>query len=190
LEIPSTQALAKELGIDLVEIHRLDKGEFSRNVEDNHFDAILFAEILEHIAFNPLEMWSELFRIIRPGGLIFISTPNSLNLLQTLRGLAGILLRRGQGLSIPSLMSTVTYGHHWKEYSKRELIEYFSYLGLPRNKLEFQYINYSREVTPLALTVFNAVTAITPFWRRDIFLVVEIPETKPNVPPPPGIPAA
>jgi len=43
---------------------------------DNYFDAILFSEVLEHIS-STSQALNELNRILRPGGLLFLSTPNS-----------------------------------------------------------------------------------------------------------------
>lgn len=42
--------------------------------EDNYFDAILFSQVLEHIP-DPKKVLNELQRVLKPGGLIFCSTP-------------------------------------------------------------------------------------------------------------------
>jgi SAM-dependent methyltransferase len=42
----------------------------------NGFDAILFTEVIEHIN-NPLEIASHFFGLLKPGGLFYITTPNS-----------------------------------------------------------------------------------------------------------------
>lgn len=40
------------------------------------FDAVLFLEVLEHIIDNPTHVISELHRILRPDGFLFLTTPN------------------------------------------------------------------------------------------------------------------
>lgn len=44
--------------------------------DDCSFDAILFLEVLEHIIDNPTHVISELHRILKPGGFLFLTTPN------------------------------------------------------------------------------------------------------------------
>lgn len=48
--------------------------------QDNTFDMILFCEILEHLIINPLQVFPKLRRIIRPGGLLILTTPNAVRL--------------------------------------------------------------------------------------------------------------
>jgi 2-polyprenyl-6-hydroxyphenyl methylase/3-demethylubiquinone-9 3-methyltransferase len=93
------------------------------------YDVILFAEIMEHITFNPVLFWKTVYHILKPTGLIYISTPNSLNLYNIARTLARIVTLRGVGLPIGSIFESVTYGHHWKEYSASEIRKYFQMLS-------------------------------------------------------------
>ena len=95
-------------------------------------DGIAFLEILEHLAINPKRMWSELGRILKPGGTVFLTTPNFYRLggggggfLEALRFLRG----DGAGVPVPYILGDQTGGHHWKEYSQRELRRYFDLLG-------------------------------------------------------------
>ena len=41
-----------------------------------HFDAVLFCEMLEHLHTDPLGVLAEINRILRPGGLLLLTTPN------------------------------------------------------------------------------------------------------------------
>lgn len=50
-------------------------------VADGSFDAVIFTEVLEHIATrNPVQILRELKRVLRPGGLMIFSTPNVCNI--------------------------------------------------------------------------------------------------------------
>jgi hypothetical protein len=49
--------------------------------------------------------------------------------MNVLSAIKRILLLDGIGIDIPSIFGNVTYGHHWKEYSWREISEYFSILS-------------------------------------------------------------
>jgi SAM-dependent methyltransferase len=42
---------------------------------DNSFDAILFTHVIEHLN-NPFPIGKEIYRVLKPGGRIYIETPN------------------------------------------------------------------------------------------------------------------
>ncbi len=66
---------------------------------DAGFDVVLLLDVLEHLA-APLRLLRELRRLLRPGGLLIVAAPNSLNVLN--RALA--LLGRPED---------ITDRHHW-----------------------------------------------------------------------------
>ena len=43
-------------------------------IPDNKFDAVVCTEVIEHVN-NPFSVAEELYRIVKPGGKIYISTP-------------------------------------------------------------------------------------------------------------------
>lgn len=52
------------------------------------FDTIVAAEVIEHLE-NPRAVCRELFRLLRPGGTVVLSTPNN----ESLRAVAALLMR-------------------------------------------------------------------------------------------------
>lgn len=42
---------------------------------NNHFEAILFIHVIEHLR-EPFELGAEIFRVLKPGGTVYIETPN------------------------------------------------------------------------------------------------------------------
>jgi glycosyltransferase involved in cell wall biosynthesis/SAM-dependent methyltransferase len=49
--------------------------------DEGAFDAVLFTEVLEHVAVvNPLIIVREIFRVLKPGGMLIFSTPNVCNI--------------------------------------------------------------------------------------------------------------
>lgn len=46
---------------------------------DASFDVVIFSELLEHLAVNPVRALSEIHRVLRPGGVLVVTTPNSLS---------------------------------------------------------------------------------------------------------------
>lgn len=92
---------------------------------DNKYDIVLFTEILEHITFNPILFWKKLYKLTKNKGIIYISTPNSMCLANIVKSIARIITFRGIGIPVNAIFNTVTYGHHWKEYSSSEIKRYF-----------------------------------------------------------------
>lgn len=60
------------LGLDITDVNfEFDKLPF----ENNSIDIIVSLAVIEHIE-NPDNFLSEIFRILKPGGIVYISTPN------------------------------------------------------------------------------------------------------------------
>ena len=60
----------KEFGLD-IEAKPFEELRFA----ENHFDVVTLWQVLEHVPY-PLMMLKEVHRILKPGGLLVISTPN------------------------------------------------------------------------------------------------------------------
>ena len=129
LRLSNVKAAAAELNISLLSYTRLDQAQGLVDLPSDHFDLIVFAEIIEHLAFNPLILWKEIYRVMKPGGRIIISTPNSV----FYRSVIGRLQNLGRfgeyGISVDDILHNGTYGHHWKEFSVTELNRYFHMLS-------------------------------------------------------------
>jgi 2-polyprenyl-3-methyl-5-hydroxy-6-metoxy-1,4-benzoquinol methylase len=185
LDKDSVRKRAQELGVRLVRIEDLGRGQFEVNVGEDQFSAMVFAEIIEHITFNPLEMWRALFEMMKPNSHLFVTTPNSMSLQGTWRGARRLLSRRGQGIDVSEIFSTVTFGHHWKEYSRQELVEYFSHLGISLEDIVVEPVQYERHAVPqrsglksVAKAILMSVDALKP----DLFCTVRLGSVKPKVP--------
>jgi SAM-dependent methyltransferase len=86
----------------------------------NYFNTLICAELLEHLQYDPMHMLSEINRVLRPGGLLVLTTPNAVSL----RATASVL--RG---SHPSFYSryprsdkgVATERRHAREYTPSEV---------------------------------------------------------------------
>lgn len=92
-------------------------------------DGVVFCEILEHITFNPIPFWRRVYELLRPGGIVYITTPNGLQLLAVLGAVWNAVTLKRRGIHVEHIFSNVTYGHHWKEYGAGEIREYFARLS-------------------------------------------------------------
>lgn len=98
---------------------------------DAHVDVALFNELFEHLRINPIVTMREVHRILKPGGLLFLSTPN----LRSLAGLANFLLKNRcyscEGRPYDEYGKLETLGHmgHVREYTTREITEFLERIG-------------------------------------------------------------
>lgn len=121
--------LAERNDIRTISYERMDSGSTLAALEDNSFDVVLFCEILEHLTFNPIPFWREVYRVMAPNARIVCTTPNyywSRGRAWDLPRLTGLM---GGGLPVRELLHTPTYGPHWKEFSLKEVVLYFSSLS-------------------------------------------------------------
>lgn len=128
--LPFVELRARNLGMvnEILDFQRIADGDFMPGEEDR-FDAILLCETMEHITFNPIRFWRRIYELLRVGGSVYVTTPNSLRLLSFLGALWRMASFSGTGLPVGQIMHHVTYGHHWKEYSPREIRQYFARLS-------------------------------------------------------------
>ena len=126
---PSTRQIAAAFGADLIFYRRLDLAESIRDVPENSIDLVIFTEILEHIAFNPIPLWDAIYKMMKPGGKVFLTTPNAMYFKSVIARLNDLIHSHCLGISVQDILEVGTYGHHWKEYSIPEIKNYFSRLS-------------------------------------------------------------
>jgi SAM-dependent methyltransferase len=159
-------------GVRCVTDGDLGRGDFLRDERDE-YDAVVFCEILEHVTFNPVRFWRRVYDLLRPGGCVYLTTPNSLRLTNVLKTLARLLVRRGVGIPVNEILGYVTYGHHWKEYSAAELREYFAILS-PDFVTEIRYADFFVGERSVGRLVARAA-GVVPGLRPHIEAVVRLP---------------
>lgn len=83
---------------------------------DGTFDVVIFSELVEHLAINPVWAVAEMHRVLRPGGHLIVSTPNALSLERV------DAVVRGRRPSVDQYSPAFGYGaRHNREYSTYEL---------------------------------------------------------------------
>jgi SAM-dependent methyltransferase len=107
----------------------LERGDGIKDIQSDSIDIVLFCEIIEHLTFNPIPMWKEIYRVMKPGGKIIVTTPNANFWFRLADNVDRILSKRGWGVTVEHIMTQGTHGHHWKEFTKSEIAEYFSFLS-------------------------------------------------------------
>ena len=71
----------------LSSIFNIEGGAFP--FEDDHFDVVLFCEIIEHLTNDPLVALREIKRVLKPDGVLVLTTPNVNRLENVIRMIQG-----------------------------------------------------------------------------------------------------
>ena len=178
LEQDSVRALAAAHRIRLLPNADLEQPAALAAIGDDAFDLVLMTEVLEHLAFNPVALWREIHRVLRPGGRIVVTTPNYYALRSRLRQAWRTLRLLGGGIAVEQIVGLRTHGHHWKEYSRRELVRYFALLSADFRCRGVAYLEKRGAQPPRrrGMPVVHALERLLPPLRPDLYLEVDLVE--------------
>lgn len=128
---------------------------------DHHFDYILFCEVLEHLTIDPLRAVRELKRVLKPEGVLVLTTPNAVRLENV------IAFIEGRNMYDP-YSAYGPYGRHNREYTRHELHQLMQHAGFGID------VSYTANVhddilTPLTpVALINAVLDSQKFRDKDL----------------------
>ena len=177
------RATRAEIALTAVERDDIAAGQFLP-AQSDRFGAVMFCEILEHITFNPIAFWQRVHTVLQQNGIILVTTPNSLKLLSVLGALWNLVSLKRIGLSVKQIMHHGTFGHHWKEYSAGEIVEYFGRLS-PDFDVNVRKIHYGEPSSEVRKSIGAVRTAIlrlgnaTGFFADNLEAVVMLPRKTP-----------
>ena len=116
--------------------------------EDNEFDSVCSIEVIEHVE-DQLHLVRELYRITKPGGRVFVTTPNILNIHSRIRFMySGFPLLFGP-MPLSSKDPVHKEGGHIHPVSFYYLAYIFNHCGFRETKLHID----KRKKSAIALTV-------------------------------------
>lgn len=91
---------------------------------DESFDVVVFSELIEHLGVNPVRALAEIHRVLRPDGIVVVTTPNA----HSLERFATFL--RGGSQMVDRYSPLFGYGaRHNREYNPHELRELLEGVG-------------------------------------------------------------
>ena len=97
---------------------------------------MIFSEIIEHLAINPVRALAEIHRVLRPDGVVVVTTPNHLALMR----LEGFLL--GTREMVDRYSPGFGYGaRHNREYFPEELRELLESTGFVVEEITVRHLN-------------------------------------------------
>lgn len=89
---------------------------------DNKFDLVIFAEIIEHLLNDPCRVLREIKRVLKPSGVLILTTPNVARLENSAR------LISGENIYDP-YSGYGPYGRHNREYNRHDLVRLLEHEG-------------------------------------------------------------
>lgn len=107
-------ARAKGLPLSLI---RCDVQQEPLPLDGDAFDCVVFTEVLEHLWMFPARVLSEIHRVLKPGGYVFLTTPNATQLTSRLKWLVG----RTSYTSLDTMLSLPVHMRHNREYTRSEV---------------------------------------------------------------------
>lgn len=104
-------------------------------VQDNSHDLVIFTEIFEHLRINPIETLIKINKKMKPGGLIYLTTPNFFRY----AAIRAMLLGRPptNGYLEYKKLSDIGHMGHVREYTKTEMYMFFENTGY--EVIDFDY---------------------------------------------------
>jgi SAM-dependent methyltransferase len=166
-QIPGNQdkiiSFAKECGI-----HFKLAMDNTLPFEKNYFDMVMLHAVIEHLHDSPRELLNDLLELVKPGGFLFITVPNAVNIRKRIAVLFGKTnLTRFEEYYWPP----GPWRGHIREYVKDDLVKLSEYLSL--DVLEIRGCDHMLEyrLSPISRTVYLFFTGMFKGWKDSWLLV-------------------
>lgn len=158
-----------------------DVGKNGLPYADNHFDAVILSEVIEHINVNPLPLLQEINRILKKDGIIYITTPNQVSLINRIKIILGRSIRNSISTSVTQIdqAQQTICGIHWREYTLGELIELLTVTGFTVRSSAFSHMSRKPSSPFLKKVFYMLCDSIFPQLGDSITIIGNKKEYKP-----------
>ena len=140
--------------------------------QSDTYDMVMAHAVLDHLHDSPRELMNKLVDFIKPGGYLFVSLPNAVNIRKRLAVLRG-------RTNMPPYENYYWYPGHWRghvrEYVRDDLTQMAKYLQLETVELRGCH-HMARRVSSSIRPVYYALTALFDGWRDSWTLVARKPQ--------------
>lgn len=96
---------------------------------DGQMDIVVFCEVLEHMTNDPMHAMCEIWRVLKPGGTLVLTTPNAARIENV------VAFVEGRNIYDP-YSAYGPYGRHNREYTRHELHLLLEHCGF-KNEVSF-----------------------------------------------------
>jgi SAM-dependent methyltransferase len=142
--------------------------------DDGTFDLVLFCEMLEHLLMDPLAALRQIHRVLKPGGVMVLTTPNVARLDNVLA------IVNGANIYDP-YSGFGPYGRHNREYNRHELHRLLAFAGFD---VEYSLTADGNRTDPTRWPRYATAAPLVEFRRPDLghYLFVRARATRPPQP--------
>ncbi len=127
--LPAHRSFLTDLPGARMERRNFNTDDFLAGIEDGSLDAVVSTEVLEHLYNHPAGYLAEVWRILRPGGVLLLSTPNPGTLAKAFRSLRGkpvlwgdLKFARTPKIEADSGEPLAVWDIHFREYQPCDVI--------------------------------------------------------------------
>jgi len=138
--------------------------------EKNFFDMVMLHAVIEHLHDSPRELLNDLLEFVKPGGFLFITVPNAVNIRKRIAVVFGKTnLTRFEEYYWPP----GPWRGHIREYVKDDLVKLSEYLNL--DVLEIRGCDHMLEyrLSPISQSVYLFFTGMFKGWKDSWLLVAK-----------------
>lgn len=118
-------AFIERMGRSGIEIRICDVEKDLFPYEPESFDGVLACEIIEHLWMNPYHLLHEVFKVLRPGGKVIVTTPNLARIEVALALLRGRSFHPELSQPFRDVFPSILSHRHVREYTAAELLHFF-----------------------------------------------------------------
>lgn len=140
---------------------------------DAAYDAVVMTEVYEHLRDYPVQSLFEVRRILRPGGRLYFTTPNSAYIVNRAR----LLLGKNVATSLQDWIGGLPHARHAREYTFGEVSELMQYAGLTvRMSTSRHFHRESGRLTPVSRAVkmaLHLLSGVRPTMGPSVVVVAE-----------------
>ena len=145
---------------------------------DNHFDAVVLSQTIEHFTYSVRHPLEELIRITKPGGLMLIDAPNISCFRNTSRLLRGKSLhwdfKENYLKQEPVIVNGIPYyDRHNHEYCMQDMRDIASYFQLELVEARY-YSSYNQHKHGRFSVFASQLRDMVPHWRKALYAVFRL----------------
>lgn len=158
-ELEDRKAIFERSKINYYQSNLNDLQPFSR-IQSNTFEVVIIAQVIEHILNHPLGLVRSLASIMKPGGLMILTTPNPTTVMAGVRILRGrsLLWGTNEFIDEPKIDGQEVISKsdiHYREYTRDELHHMLRQAGLRVERSLYLSLGNSRSQSTLKRAVKN-----------------------------------